>query len=430
MTDIALGILVTLTMNLLFYSFLKGCFRKDRTASKDVLVIIAFVVLNSLSAILLAEIMPVKMIFSIVLLIMFAIIVFGISIKKSILVSFVFIGLYISAEMIVYLFLQKIDVDNRLSDMTNQSGGFIAELASQLIVLIIVLVLTILLKRSNLSRMDYKGWLIFTLLPLFTLIMVVIFIYSAEKQILGDLFYALLFLVSGLLILNIMQLLLLDNVISREIETQRKELLIEQADHLNRMYISLSEEREKQKSRSHDYLNHLNTMLSLAKSGKKDEEIRYLEEQIGRELKSVDVINTGNPIINAVLNVKYTEAKEQGIMIPIVADNLEGMSISDSDLVTIMTNILDNAIEAVQDRHDKKIIFKIVRDDDVLRIYSCNSVAENKNRKDSLFTTKKDADQHGYGIANIKKAVNDNNGECFIDIRDHLFQISITIPLR
>ena len=132
MTDIALGILVTLTMNLLFYSFLKGCFRKDRTASKDVLVIIAFVVLNSLSAILLAEIMPVKMIFSIVLLIMFAIIVFGISIKKSILVSFVFIGLYISAEMIVYLFLQKIDVDNRLSDMTNQSGGFIAELASQL----------------------------------------------------------------------------------------------------------------------------------------------------------------------------------------------------------------------------------------------------------------------------------------------------------
>ena len=62
--------------------------------------------------------------------------------------------------------------------------------------------------------------------------------------------------------------LLLDNVIRREGKIREKEMLIEQSVHLNQMYRSLSEEREKQKARSHDYLNHLQVILMLAHEGK------------------------------------------------------------------------------------------------------------------------------------------------------------------
>ena len=62
--------------------------------------------------------------------------------------------------------------------------------------------------------------------------------------------------------------------------------------------------------------------------------------------------------------------KEKGIVIPFIADELTGLHISDSDLVTILTNILDNAIEAVQLCDDKRIVFKIIKDKDMLIIDS------------------------------------------------------------
>ena len=414
MIDVLLGVFLTIITILLYYSFLKGCCEKEGLHAKDILLLTVSVVINTAFAVVFADTMLVKMIISVLLLAIIAKLLFALSVKKSVLMSLIYTGIYISSEMIVFLLIQSI-VSNSLSSMTNQSGGFIAELASQLIVLIVVLVLTIVLKKTNLSRMDYKGWIVFTLFPIFTLVTIIILIYAAERNLLGDMIYELLFLSSGLLILNIMQLLLLDNVIERETETRKKEMLIEQ--------------REKQKARSHDYLNHLQVMLMLARDGKFNDEIRYIEEQIGKETHSIDVIDTGNTLINAVLNVKYLEAKEKGIVIPFIADNLTNLKISDSDLVTILTNLLDNAIEAVQHCDEKRIIFKIIREHETLYIDSSNRYSGRLPEEYDSFTTKVDKLNHGYGISNIKKAVAANNGQCFIETDKGVFHVTITIPL-
>lgn len=428
MIDVLLGAFLIIISILLYYSFLKGCYEKEGLHAKDILLLAVSVVINTAFAVVFADIMIIKMILSVLLLAIIAKLLFALSVKKSVLMSLIYTGIYISSEMIVFLLIQSIG-SNSLSSMTNQSGGFIAELASQLIVLIVVLVLTIVLKKTNLSRMDYKGWIVFTLFPIFTLVTIIILIYAAERNLLGDMIYELLFLSSGLLILNIMQLLLLDNVIERETETRKKEMLIEQATHLNQMYQSLSDEREKQKARSHDYLNHLQVMLMLARDGKINDEIHYIEEQIGKETHSIDVIDTGNTLINAVLNVKYLEAKEKGIVIPFIADNLTNLKISDSDLVTILTNLLDNAIEAVQHCDEKRIIFKIIREHETLYIDSSNRYSGRLPEEYDSFTTKVDKLNHGYGISNIKKAVAANNGQCFIETDKGVFHVTITIPL-
>lgn len=97
----------------------------------------------------------------------------------------------------------------------------------------------------------------------------------------------------------------------READIYAKQALIEQAEHVNQMYRSLSEEREIQKARAHDYLNHMNTLLGLAEQNKNAEKIKYLKEQIGLESDSIDIIDTGDAVINAVLNFKYREAKKK-----------------------------------------------------------------------------------------------------------------------
>ena len=155
----------------------------------------------------------------------------------------------------------------------------------------------------------------------------------------------------------------------------------------------------------------------------------YMKEQIGKETHSVDIIDTGNTLINAVLNIKFTEAKERNIAIPIIADNLSDVSISDSDLVTILTNILDNAIEAVMKCSEKKIVFKILKDNDMLIVDSMNPYLGQLPNEDEIVSTKADKKNHGYGLANIRKTVAANNGSCFIETENSIFHITIAIPL-
>ena len=428
MTENILGIILTLLYTLMNYAFLRSVLKRKADKSVDYILIFSLFVLSAFASILLRPVPIVKMVLVIVATIVVTVIVFKISIKKSILVNLIYSGIYTSVEMMALLILQKVIRANEISEITDENGAFIAELICQFIVLIIIIILSVVFKKNTLSSLDFKGWLIFALFPLFTLVTIVVLIYGAENRQIGDMFYKMVFFATGLLSLNLLLFLLLDNVIRREGRIREKEMLIEQSEHLNQMYRSLSEEREKQKARSHDYLNHLQVMLMLAREGKLSEEIQYIEEQLGQEMHSVDIIDTGNTLINAVLNIKYFEAKEKGIVIPFIADELTGLHISDSDLVTILTNILDNAIEAVQLCDDKRIVFKIIKDKDMLIIDSSNPYVGQIPDGETVKTTKQDKDNHGYGIANIRQTVESNNGNCFIETQDGIFHITIAIP--
>lgn len=72
---------------------------------------------------------------------------------------------------------------------------------------------------------------------------------------------------------------------------------------------------------------------------------------------------------------------------------------------------------------DKKKIFIVVS----------NSVAERINTKSDFFmTSKKDKENHGFGLKNIAATVEKYHGECYmesiVENRETLFKISIAIP--
>lgn len=429
MTDSILCIILSLLTVLMNYIFLKSVFPKTSKSKNDKYVLITLFIFNYVNSVVLQAITPLKLILNISGYVVMGVLVFKAKFRKSIIANLIYFGIYASMEIAAFFIIERITNLNKLSDVTNQNSAFLTEVLCEFVMLIIILVLNVTLKNTNLSGMDVRGWVIFAFFPLFTLATIVILIYDAEKRDLGDMFGRLIIFSTGLLIMNILLFILLDNIIKRESEIREKEILIEQAEHINKMYQSLSDEREKQKARSHDYLNHLQVMLMLAKEGKCDEEIRYIEDQIGSEIHSVDNIDTGNPLINAVLNTKYLEAREKGIVIPIIADNLVDLSIRNSDLVTILTNVLDNAIEAAEQAEDKRIVFKMIKEGATLYIDSSNSYSGDKVDTDALLTTKDDKTNHGYGIANIRKAVNDNNGNFFMEAQEGIFHVTISIPI-
>ena len=424
MTDLELAVLTSLSGVLIFYSFIKSVLKRKAEKPLDYILVAVLYVLNVLT-IMFTGIFKFPIL--ITLSIVFTILIFKVSFKKSLIANLIYYAIVLSLEMIgLLIMLHVTGVD--LSHISN-NDSFIAELVCQLVIFLIVMVINTVFRKGVLTNLDIRGWITFALYPLFTIIAVIVLVFSVDKKTVGDIYIGIVILTTGMFILSILIFMLIDNVVRRESVIHEKEIMLEQTEHLNQMYRSLSDEREKQKARSHDYMNHLNVMLMLAREGKVDEQIHYIEEQLGKEVQSVDIIDTGNTLINAVLNIKYLEAKEKGIIIPFIADNLKGIKISDSDLVTILTNILDNAIEAVQQCDEKRIVFKIIKDSDTLIIDSSNTYAGKIPDDEAFRTTKSDKKNHGFGLANIKNTVEANNGNCFIDTEGGIFHISITLPL-
>ena len=421
-------IAISILINILF---LKCFFPKKRYLAKDVCLVCLLIVECIVVSVTLHSIVILKVVLNLVSEVVVTILLFNVSWKRSLVYNLLFFVICGSVEIVVLLIFQYVFRAKNYSELTNRNGAAVMEIICYLIMLLVIILINITHKKSIVSRLDTKGWIAFIMYPLTTLGIISLLLYVPQEQIPQNVFKLVFAFAVCMLFLSIMQFYLLENIMWREADIYAKQALIEQAEHVNQMYRSLSEEREIQKARAHDYLNHMNTLLALAEQNKNAEEIKYLKEQIGLESDSIDIIDTGDAVINAVLNFKYREAKKKGIIMPLMIDNLSDLKISESDIVTILSNILDNAIEATEKCDTKKIVLQISKQeqDGVLFIDSSNTCLPESFIDEMHHTTKADKDNHGYGISNVKYAVEKNNGECLIDKKDGLFRIVITIPL-
>ncbi len=409
--------------------FVRCIFCKVKITTMNFLFSCCVCVLLSIITLVADDKIYIKLPLNYIVFVLFYYLGFKIPLKRSLIINALYFAMNASLELVGLIVLQQFTNLVEYSNIVNSNGSFLAELICQLVFLIFTIIIGAFRKQNDDSRSGVKGWVVFLFFPVLTVVIAFMMIYGVSVDLLNTLFNRLIILSIAMFILNVLLFFLLDNMIERERDMHDKQLLIEQAAHINRMYQSLTAEREKQKAQVHDNLNHLNVILNLAQEGNKEKEIEYLNGLIGKETNIIDIIDTGNPIINAVLNIKYKEAQDKGVVFPIVADNLTGLPVKDSDLVIILSNIIDNAFEAVDPLENKKVILKIVRSEDSLLIDSSNPYLGDLNIEKKHFTTKSDKNNHGFGLENIRHAVEENKGECYVDNRDNEFHITICIPL-
>ena len=105
---------------------------------------------------------------------------------------------------------------------------------------------------------------------------------------------------------------------------------------------------------------------------------------------------------------------------------LENMS--QMDTCTIFSNILKNAVEAVQESGE--ITVEGNRGKDFTRILIRNTYTDliKMTKRGILETTKKDAENHGFGLENVKRTVRKNCGEFYCRIDDSWFETEVILP--
>lgn len=127
------------------------------------------------------------------------------------------------------------------------------------------------------------------------------------------------------------------------------------------------------RSQSHEFNNKLHVIYGLAFNDNKQELIDYLEEIIGNKQAESKLISQTikDPIIAGFLNSKFSRARELGISLSL---NVKGelklipnISVTHS-LITILGNLIDNGLDAIQFLDDKQIIINLLISHEIFEI--------------------------------------------------------------
>ncbi|MGL5718250.1 MAG: GHKL domain-containing protein [Paraclostridium sp.] len=241
-----------------------------------------------------------------------------------------------------------------------------------------------------------------------------------------------LIIISGLLILSNICLILsikksiLDNKMIAEGKIIKEKMKM-RYDH----YLNTQQDYMKVRQLHHDIKNHISCVKGVIQSNQDATDyISSIENELDRYDNS---FNTGNMILDIILNEKSKLCKERDIKLLIDINNIEICSFIDIiDICSIFSNIFDNAIEACEkiSDFDKEIILRATKVNNFFVIRIENTKQNKINIKnDYIKTDKKDKYLHGLGIKSVKDSVSKYNGEVVIDHSETRFVMKIFIPL-
>lgn len=215
------------------------------------------------------------------------------------------------------------------------------------------------------------------------------------------------------------------------IETKEKLLFTEK--HINNQvihYQDLYKYQNEMRIFRHDIRNRLVSLIGLLKQSQTEKAISEMESNLNwiNEMND-NIVNSGNPVIDAILQSKLRDAKEKGIAIDIFIRFSADVEINEIELGIVLGNALDNAIEAVEkvsDDVNKTIQFKLISTKDRISISIENPVKENVD-VNNLSTSKLNKIFHGYGVERIKQIARKYDGFANFTCEDKYFTVNISI---
>lgn len=178
----------------------------------------------------------------------------------------------------------------------------------------------------------------------------------------------------------------------------------------------------------HDYRNHMIVVNAYLESGKTAEAREYLNTINGGINGVLNKIKTGNFVSDAILNSKAVSAAKFDTQISF-SGRVPSEGISSEDLCTILSNLIDNAIEACEKvAGRKKIEIESGEANGFLILSVSNPTVNGANSK--FRTTKKDKLNHGIGLKNVERAIKKYNGTLDLGKNGELFTANVRVEMK
>lgn len=215
---------------------------------------------------------------------------------------------------------------------------------------------------------------------------------------------------------------LLKNEVHRRLEIS---MLAEKNALAMESYNNIKKQSEEIMSLRHDTQKHYAALRAMLE--KTPELVPcYLNELIGQFDEIRPIIKSGNEMIDILVNGKLSSVKDLGIRLEIVrCDAPANLPLSDTELCSMIVNILDNAIKSALDKDTINPYIKLnLHCKNNYFIFLCeNSAPTHENEKVS-------APEHGYGLKIIRQIAKKYGDMISIENSNGVFKISVAILLN
>ena len=196
-------------------------------------------------------------------------------------------------------------------------------------------------------------------------------------------------------------------------------------------YEEINQRYQETRQMWHDFHNHLLAIQSLHESGDAEGANRYVKELTEQIDHNLLPAKTGCNPVDMLLFKKNQLAVGKGITCRfIVGCSLAETGISEFDLCSILGNLMDNAIEAVEELPaENRFVELTIKKQKEMMYLSCENPysGERKQERGQFLTTKTDSVRHGIGLASIRQISKKYRGYINIQTENHIFLVQVLL---
>lgn len=189
---------------------------------------------------------------------------------------------------------------------------------------------------------------------------------------------------------------------------------------------------EQVREQRHDFIRHISMISYLNEQHETEHLAAYLGEIQENILQNQKYADTGNSVLDGILNYKLQEAVAADISVDMELKIPEELELSVYDMNLILANLMDNSMEAVRDIRQKRIELGVRYSNkgERLFIWIRNPYKGKRERTGGNFrTTKEDKTNHGYGLRKVGKIVKKYDGTLEINTKNEIFEVKICLFL-
>lgn len=280
---------------------------------------------------------------------------------------------------------------------------------------------------AELLRKDTKDIVIFGLIPF------VYYLYDYAVTVYTKLFYSAgevvtEFLGFMLCISYVLFLILYFKQYEEKMETEQQNKTME----LQRIQSEKEVERMKRSEYTaailrHDMRHFLNDIAGFVENGEKEQTLSYIHEVIEKVDSTAGKKYCTNKIVNMILSSYENKMKEEQIDFTYSIRIPKKLEYADSDISSILSNALENAIHAVEELETgkRKIGLDMRTHNDKLLISIRNTYGKKPHMADGLPVSGEPG--HGFGTQSIRYVTEKLKGNCQFGVDEKYFMLRIVL---
>jgi len=194
---------------------------------------------------------------------------------------------------------------------------------------------------------------------------------------------------------------------------------------------ALLESYKTQRRLTHEFTNHIAALDALLRQGDLTGAQEYLSSVSKVVAAGTTILDTHNPLLDSLLSRKYEEAAQQGVELYFDLCDLKDLPFCGTDLVIVISNLLDNAIRAAAQAKPPEVYLRARRNEEEYLISVRNRVQKDLELVDGELPRSTKAEPgHGMGLVNVREVLDRCRCEYTLSCRDRWFRFTCAVPTR